>query len=102
QAGSLPGGYAVDYRGLVGYTWELPLTGELADPDLWASELRAHYAVEIPYAMLQPGDILVNLRTGVYGHALVFDHWEDARLVHIRDVTDQSAVRQALEQGVRF
>lgn len=97
------GAYTADYTGLVGYAWQLPLTPELANRALWSRELRTHYAVEIPYQMLQPGDILANVRSGEYGHAVVFERWENQSLWGaVENLTDAEFVSQQLQKGIPF
>lgn len=97
------GAYAADYTGLVGYAWQLPLTPELTNRTLWSRELRTNYAVEIPYRMLEPGDILANLRTGDYGQAVVFERWENQAVWGaVESVSDPALFDAQLEKGVPF
>lgn len=96
------GGYAPNYAGLVGYAWNLPHTPALDDLNQWAAELRMNYAAEIPYVALQSGDILLNRRAGAFGHAVVFDHWQDPQLARLPDVSDRVTVTRFFENGLRF
>lgn len=102
---SPPGRYAysADYTGLVGYAWELPKTAELANPLEWSHVLVTKYGVEIPYEMLRPGDVLANLRSGEYGHAIVFARWSNPEeWTSGDDLTDRAFVRAKFESGARF
>lgn len=97
------GDYPPNYTGLVGYAWQLPAKPELSDYDAWSRELRLHYAAEIPYAMLEPGDILANGRAGDFGEAIIFEKWEDPGLWgSVIDPTDRRSVDAELKQGVKF
>lgn len=98
---SLIGGYTPDSAGLIGYAWQLPVTPP-EDFGEWSTRLRNEYAVEVPILMLEAGDILINARSGVYGHALVFDRWLDEAGSGPGSITDPARAQTAFERGVRF
>lgn len=101
--GSRIGDYPADYRGLIGYAWQLPQTPGLANSEEWMPTLRAEHAAQIPHEMLQAGDILVNDRSGAFGHALVFVSWSNpAQWSDLQILTDRANVRAQFEQGVPF
>jgi hypothetical protein len=100
---SLIGGYPGNYLGYVGYVWQLPHLAELEDAAVWSQTLRARYAVEIPHAMLQSGDILVNQRSGAYGHAVVFERWLDTETWSDAELLSSPArVQQQFARGAQF
>lgn len=101
--GSRIGDYPADYAGLVGYVWQLPQSAGLANSEEWMRTLRAEHAAEIPHEMLQAGDILVNDRSGAYGHAIVFVGWSNpAQWSDLQAQTDRANVRAQFAQGVPF
>ena len=102
SADAFIGDYPANYMGLIGYAWQLPRTAELSDANEWAYAVRQNYAVEISHIMLQPGDILMNDRSGDYGHALVFAQWRNPTQWTARDFTDRAQQRARFEQGVPF
>lgn len=102
-SGSRIGDYPADYRGLIGYAWQLPQTTELFDPDEWSDALRRSYAVEIPHRQLQAGDVLANDRSSNFGHALLFVQWSNpGQWSTVPGEYDGTAVRAQFAQGVPF
>jgi hypothetical protein len=67
-------GYRTDCSGMVSFAWNLPIKSPLAAPDTVALAA-APYAVNIPMASLQPGDIINNGRPGLIGHVVLFAGW---------------------------
>ncbi len=64
-------GYRTDCSGFVSMCWDLPRSLTTASLPSVAHRISA--------ADLQPGDILLNTSPGRGGHAVMFDHWANAR-----------------------